>query len=235
MTGHKVGTREEWLAARLELLEREKELTRRSDELARQRRELPWVRIDKDYRFETEEGTKTLAELFGGRSQLLVYHFMFPGCPSCSSLMDGADGFVVHLENHDVAFTCISRYPLDELTATKERMGWSFQWVSSLGSDFNFDFGVSFTDEQLVNGAEYNFRALPPMPNTDSVPNDFPGTSAFALEDGVVYHTYSSYARGGDVLWGMFQWLDRAPKGRNENTEDPPWFRLRNEYEGEAT
>ncbi|MDQ3566619.1 MAG: DUF899 domain-containing protein [Actinomycetota bacterium] len=230
MTEPRTGTREEWLEARLELLEAEKELTRRSDDLARQRRELPWVRIDEDYRFETNEGTASLRDLFRGRSQLLVYHFMFPGCPSCSSMADGFDGFVVHLEHHDVAFTCVSRYPVDELTAFKERMGWSFAWVSSQGSDFNFDFGVSFTDEQLRRGAEYNFRSYP-AGDPDSLPNDFPGMSAFALEDGIVYHTYSAYARGGDVLWGMYQWLDRAPRGRNESSQ---WFRLHDEYEGSA-
>lgn len=230
MPEHRVGTREEWLAARLELLEAEKELTRRSDELARQRQELPWVRIEKDYRFETENGPASLPDLFGGRSQLLVYHFMFPGCSSCSSLMDGVDGFVVHLENHDVALSCVSNRPIEELTAYKQRMEWSSPWASSLGSDFNFDFGVSFTDEQLANGAEYNFTTFPPA-DPDSLPNDFPGVSAFALEDGAVYHTYSAYARGGDALWGMFQWLDRAPRGRNENTGGSPWFRLHDEYE----
>jgi predicted dithiol-disulfide oxidoreductase (DUF899 family) len=231
MTEHKVGTREEWLEARLELLEAEKELTRRSDELARRRQELPWVPVEKDYRFDTNEGTVTLGDLFGGRSQLLVYHFMFPGCPSCSSMADGFDGFVVHLEHHDVAFTCVSRYRVDELTAFKERMEWSFPWVSSQGSDFNFDFGVSFTDEQIANGAEYNFTTFPPA-DPDDFPNDFPGMSAFALEAGVVYHTYSSYARGGDALWGMYLWLDRAPKGRNESGEQ--WFRLHDAYEGSA-
>ncbi len=231
MAEDRVGTREEWLAARRGLLEAEKELTRRSDELARRRRELPWVRMDKDYRFETEDGQASLPDLFGGRSQLLVYHFMFPGCPSCSSLMDGTDGSIVHLENHDVAFAAVSNHPIEDLTAYKERMGWGFPFVSSLGSDFNYDFGVSFTDEQLAKGAEYNFATFPPA-DPEDLPNDFPGTSALALEDGVVYHTYSSYGRGGDALWNMYQWLDRAPKGRNENTGDPPWFRLHDEYEG---
>jgi predicted dithiol-disulfide oxidoreductase (DUF899 family) len=230
MTQHRIGTREEWLVARRELLEREKELTRRSDELARQRQQLPWVRIDKDYRFETEDGAASLRDLFRGRSQLLVYHFMFPSCPSCSSMADGFDGFVIHLENHDVAFACVSRYPIEGLSAFKERMGWSYEWVSSLGSDFNFDLGVSFTDEQLAGGAEYNFRTLPSVPDNllKDLPRDMPGMSAFALEDGVVYHTYSAYARGGDVLWGMYQWLDCAPKGRNETYQ---WFRLHDEYE----
>lgn len=226
MTGHKMGTREEWLAARLELLEAEKDLTRRSDELARQRRELPWVRIDKDYRFEAEEGTVSLRDLFRGRSQLIVHHFMLPGCPSCSSVADGYDGFVVHLENHDVAWSTVSRYPIGELTAYKERMGWSFPWVSSLGSDFGFDFGVAYTDEQIASGdlrhnmhLDWDHSDTPSAPfrkHEESPPKDLPGMSAFALEDGVVYHTYSTYARGTDVLWGMYQWLDRAPKGRNE-------------------
>lgn len=219
MPEHRVGTREQWLAERLELLEAERELTRRSDELARRRRELPCVPIEKDYRFETEDGPASLADLFGGRSQLLVYHFMFYGCPSCSSLMDGTDGSVVRLENHDVAFYCVSNHPIGELVAYKRRMGWRSPFASSLGSDLNFDFGVSFTDEQIAAGVEYNFATFPPM-DPDALPNDLPGMSAFVVEDGAVYHTYSSYGRGGDVLWNMYQWLDRAPKGRNEG--DPP-------------
>jgi predicted dithiol-disulfide oxidoreductase (DUF899 family) len=245
MTQHKVGTREEWLSARLELLEAEKELTRRSDELARQRQELPWVRIDKDYRFETEEGPASLRDLFRGRSQLLVHHMMFPGCPSCASAADGYDGFVVHLENHDVAMTAVSRYPIDELTAFRERMGWSVPYVSSLGSDFNFDFGVAYTDDELARGMEHNmhsawdhsdtpasqFPAYEGVPGPNDPPQDGVGMSAFVLEDGVVYHTYSAYARGMDVLWGMFQWLDRAPKGRNETGR---WYRLHDEYDNET-
>jgi len=252
MTEHATGTREDWLEARLELLEAEKELTRRSDELARKRQELPWVRIDKDYRFETDEGGASLADLFRGRSQLLVYHFMFgpdftAGCPACSAIADGFDGFVVHLEHHDVEMTAISRAPLDKLQAYKRRMGWTFPWASSLGSDFNFDFDVSSTEEQQREGAvEYNYRAMDVRPvleagehgpvaefaamcGTDAPAylREAPGMSAFALEDGVVYHTYSAYARGADVLWGMYQWLDRAPKGRNETG---PWFRRRDEY-----
>ena len=247
MTQHKVGTREEWLAARLELLEAEKELTRRSDELARQRQQLPWVRIDKDYRFETAEGTASLRDLFRGRSQLLVHHMMFPGCPSCASVADGYNGFAVHLEHHDVAMACVSRYPIDELTAFKERMGWSVPYVSSLGSDFNFDFGVAYTDEEMANGPEHNmhrswdhsdtpaseFPAYEGIPSANEMPpKDAAGMSAFALEDGVVYHTYSAYTRGTDVLWGMFQWLDRAPKGRNESGR---WYRLHDEYDNAAT
>ena len=239
MTTHKTGTREEWLAARLKLLGAEKELTRRSDELAQQRQELPWVRIDKAYRFETDDGSASLVDLFRGRSQLLVYHFMFgpnytAGCPSCSAIADGFNGIVVHLENHDVAMTAISRAPLDKLQAFKRRMGWTFPWASSHGSDFNFDFNVSLTDEQQrAGGNEYNYQrggawqAPSPdgptaecaaMAGTDAATfiRQKPGMSAFVLEDGVVYHTYSTYARGLDGLWGMYQWLDRAPKGRNE-------------------
>src|ERR671936_1562683 len=231
MTEHMTGTREEWLAARLELLAAEKELTRRGDELARQRQELPWVRIDKDYRFETDEGRASLADLHRGRSQLLVYHFMFgpdyaAGCPACSAIADGFNGFVPHLENHDVAMTAISRAPLDKLQAYKRRMGWSFPWASSLGSDFNFDFDASYTEEQQrENRVEYNYRRLDTRPvleagdegpvaefaamcgtNAATYTREAPGMSAFALEGGVVYHTYSAYARGVDALWGMYQW-----------------------------
>ena len=242
MTQHNVGTREEWLAARLELLDAEKEHTRRGDELARQRQLLPWVRIDKDYRFETTEGTASLPDLFGGRSQLLVHHMMFPGCPSCASSADGYDGFVVHLEHHDVAMIAVSRYPIAELTAFRERMGWRFPYVSSLGSDFNFDFGVAYTDQEMASGPKHNmhvdwdhaetpadeFPAYEGVPSASEPPKDAVGMSAFALDDGVVYHTYSAYARGLDGLWGMYQWLDRAPKGRNESGR---WYRLRDEYD----
>ena len=254
MTNHRTGTREEWLAARLELLDTEKELTRRSDELARQRQELPWVRIEKEYRFETDEGSASLADLFQGRSQLLVYHFMFgpdytAGCPSCSAIADGFDGFVVHLANHDVTLGAVSRAPLAKLQAYKRRMGWLFPWASSLGSDFNYDFQVAPTEEQQQSGVvEYNFRSQDVRPSPEpgeegplaeiaaSVGTDWatftreaPGMSAFALEDGVVYHTYSAYARGLDALWGMYQWLDRAPKGRNERGV---WWSRHDEYEG---
>ena len=253
MTEHATGTRDEWLAARLELLEAEKELTRRSDELAQQRRQLPWVRIDKDYSFETDDGSASLADLFGGRSQLLMYHFMFgpeytAGCPACSAIADGFNGFAVHLENHDVAMTAVSRAPIADLQAYKRRMGWSFPWASSLDSDFNFDFNVSFTEEQQrENEVEYNFRPMDVKPmleagdgplaeiasstGTDAATytREAPGMSAFALEDGAVYHTYSAFARGMDVLWGMYQWFDRAPKGRNEETG--LWFRRHDEYD----
>src|SRR5258708_5785989 len=240
MTTHMTGTREEWLAARLGLLQAEKELTRRSDELARRRQELPWGRIDKEDQFETDEGSASLADLFQGRSQLLVYHFMFgpdytAGCPSCSAIADGFDGSVVHLENHDVTLSAVSRAPLATLQAYKRRMGWTFPWASSLGGDFNFDFNVSFTEEQQREGTvDYNYQRgghaldMTPVPEpvaklaamcgTDpaTYARDKPGLSAFVRDDGVVYHTYSTYVRGLDGVWGMYQWLDRAPKGRNE-------------------
>jgi predicted dithiol-disulfide oxidoreductase (DUF899 family) len=254
MTDHKTGTRAEWLAARLELLEAEKELTRRSDELARLRQELPWVRIDKEYRFETDEGTASLADLFRGRSQLLIYHFMFgpeytAGCPSCSAIADGFDGSVVHLANHDVTLSAVSQAPLTKLQAYKRRMGWNFPWASSFDSDFNYDFHVTHTKEEWDSGAvDYNYRAMdfrPPAGQeipmltefASSVGTDWPtfrqqgpGVSAFALEDGVVYHTYSAYERGVDGLWGMYQWLDRAPLGRNETGF---WWRRHDEYESQ--
>jgi predicted dithiol-disulfide oxidoreductase (DUF899 family) len=252
MTRHMTGTREEWLAARLELLEAEKELTRRGDELARRREALPWVRVDKDYRFETDAGSASLADLFGGRSQLLVYHFMFgpdykAGCPSCSAIADGFDGFVVHLANHDVTLSAVSRAPLAKLEAYKRRMGWTFPWASSLGGDFNFDFNVSVTEEQQREGGiEYNYRCSGHAMDAAQVPErvaqfaatcgtdaltyrrDRPGLSAFVLEDGVLYHTYSTYARGLDGVWGMYPWLDRAPRGRNETG---PWWRRHDEYD----
>jgi predicted dithiol-disulfide oxidoreductase (DUF899 family) len=260
MTSHEIGTREQWLKARIELLEAEKELTRRSDELARRRRQLPWVRVDNEYRFATDEGSASLADLFRGRSQLLVYHFMFgsdytAGCPSCSAIADGFDGFVVHLANHDVTLSAVSRAPLAKLQAYKRRLGWAFPWASSLGSDFNFDFNVSVTEEQQRAGTvEYNYRrssqaldlkpaegpvadsaATAPakfaaMSGTDvaTYTRERPGMSAFSLDDGVVYHTYSTYARGLDGLWGMYQWLDRAPRGRNETSA---WWRRHDEYD----
>jgi predicted dithiol-disulfide oxidoreductase (DUF899 family) len=254
MSDHKTGTRQEWLAARLELLEDEKELTRRSDEVARRRQELPWVRIDKEYRFETEEGEAGLADLFRGRSQLLVYHFMFgpdytAGCPSCSAIADGFNGSAVHLANHDVTLCAVSRAPLAKLQAFKRRMGWSFPWASSFGSDFNFDLNLAYTEEQQQSGViEYNFRArevrpqeagkqsalaeVASMAGTDwpTFTREAPGMSAFALQDGVVYHTYSTYARGLDGLWGMYQWLDRAPLGRNESGF---WWRHHDRYDSQ--
>ena len=252
MTTHKTGTREEWLAARLQLLEAEKELTRRSDELARRRQELPWVRVDKEYRFETDEGNASLADLFRGRSQLLVYHFMFgpdytAGCPSCSAIADGFDGFAVHLANHDVMLWAVSRAPLAKLQAFKRRMGWNFPWASSFASDFNFDFNASITEEQQhEGGAEYNYRSQPPRQPSRAIPEgaakgaamtgidvatyarERPGMSAFALDNATIYHTYSTYARGLDGLWGAYQWLDRAPKGRNETGY---WWRHHDDYD----
>jgi predicted dithiol-disulfide oxidoreductase (DUF899 family) len=251
MTHHRTGTREEWLRARLELLEAEKEHTRRGDELTRQRQQLPWVRVEQDYRFQTEEGKASLSDLFRGRSQLLVYHFMFgpdytAGCPACSAIADGFNGFVPHLANHDVTLMAISAAPFAAIEVYKRRMGWTFPWASSRGSDFNFDFNVSFSEEQQRSGdMEYNYRprSMPVLETGGESPvaqsaascgtdpagylRQGPGMSAFALEDGAVYHTYSAYARGLDALWGMYQWLDRAPAGRNE---DGLWFRRRDEY-----
>jgi predicted dithiol-disulfide oxidoreductase (DUF899 family) len=259
VTGHRTGTREEWLAARLELLAEEKELTRRGDELARRRRDLPWVPLHEEYRFETEDGSATLAELFRGRSQLLVYHFMFgpdysAGCPACSAIADGFDGFAPHLANHDVMLWAVSRAPLEKLVAYRQRMGWSFPWASSAESDFAVDFQVAQSEEQERSGnLEYNFRESHVWSPPDETSRPFaewaattgtdwatyarerPGLSAFALEDGVVYHTYSAYARGLDALWGMYQWLDRTPRGRNEaRAPDGPlnWFRRHDEYDG---
>jgi predicted dithiol-disulfide oxidoreductase (DUF899 family) len=235
MTEHNVGTREEWLSARLELLEREKELTRRSDELARQRQELPWVPVEKEYDFETNEGTRTLSELFAGRSQLLVYHLMFgpedtAACTGCSYTADSLDGAVVHLEHRGVTFLSASRAPLEKLDAYKRRMGWSFPWVSSFGSDFNIDFAV-FTEEQRRNGTGFNFGS-PRRANINLHHEELHGLSAFALEEGVVYHTYSCYDRGTDVLNGTWQLLDRAPRGRGDDFED--WPRRHDEYEDVA-
>lgn len=253
MVKHRFGTKEEWLAARLSLLEAEKELTRCSDVLAKRRQELPWVRVDKNYTFETPKGKQSLKDLFEGRSQLLIYHFMFgpdytAGCPSCSSIADTFNGHAVHLQNHDVMFWAVSRAPLAKLQQYEKRMGWTFPWASSFGSDFNFDYGVSITEEQQKQGAvEYNYRLEPAMvekeccceadpvarmakmsgTNVANYISERPGMSAFALDDGVVYHTYSAYARGLDALWGMYQWLDRTPKGRNEQDV---WWRRHDEY-----
>jgi predicted dithiol-disulfide oxidoreductase (DUF899 family) len=250
MTKHGTGTRTEWRQARIDLLAAEKEHTRRGDELAQRRQELPWVRIDEPYRFDTDEGSASLADLFRGRSQLLVYHFMFgpdyeAGCPACSAIADGFNGFAVHLRNHDVMLWAVSRAPLAKVQAYKRRMGWTFAWASSFGSDFNADFDVYFTERQQHEGGfEYNYQPQEPsrdfpspveasaaMSGTDAATytRERPGMSAFALEDGVVYHTYSAFARGLDALWGMYQWLDRAPKGRNE-TNLGVWWRRHDEY-----
>jgi predicted dithiol-disulfide oxidoreductase (DUF899 family) len=236
MTTHAVGTREEWLAARIDLLEREKELTRRADELAEQRRELPWVRVEKEYSFDTEEGRKTLAELFDGRSQLLVYHFMFgpsvegwpeAGCSGCSYTADSLDGAAVHLPQHDVAFVAVSRAPLERLNAYKRRMGWSFPWVSYGESDFNLDFAV-FTDEGRRTGKGFNFGTAKHA-DSDLRETELHGLSAFVLEDGVVYHMYSTYDRGTDALNATWQLLDRTPKGRDDEAH-PDWPLRHDEY-----
>ncbi|MFO1076904.1 MAG: thioredoxin family protein [Planctomycetota bacterium] len=260
MIDHKTGTRAEWLAARMQLLAAEKELTRHSDAVARRRQELPWVRIDKEYLFEDERGAVSLADLFAGRSQLLVYHFMFGpeyevGCPSCSALADGFDGSVVHLANHDVTLTAVSRAPFERLERFRRRMGWTFPWASSFGSDFNSDFSVGFTVAQQEDGGiDYNYRReaawavrdgegfasrLDGTPVADSAAlagtdvatytRERPGVSAFVRHNGAVYHTYSTFARGLDGLWVMYQWLDRAPLGRNEKGI---WWRHHDDYGG---
>ena len=251
---HRIGTRKQWLEERRQLLEAEKDLTHRSDEIARRRQALPWVKVDKAYRFDTDEGAVTLPELFRGRSQLLVYHFMFgpdykAACPSCSMIADGFNGFTAHLANHDVMLWAVSRAPLAKLQTYKRRMEWTFPWASSSGSDFNSEFSVSFSEEQQRSGAiEYNYQAGGHAMDANSAPEpvrqfaatcgtdvlsytrDRPGMSAFVLEDGAVYHTYSSYARGLDALWGAYQWLDRAPLGRNES--GGVWWRRHDEYKG---
>ncbi len=249
----RAASRAEWLAARRDLLKAEKELTRRSDEVARQRQELPWVPIDREYRFETEAGSVALADLFKGRSQLLIYHFMFgpdytAGCPACSAIADGFNGVAVHLAHHDVMLWAVSRAPLAKLQDYRKRMGWTFPWASSHGSEFNYDFNASFTEAAQREGIEYNYEREEPMASiaSEATPDgasvfaamsgtdkatytrERPGLSAFVLEDGVIYHTYSTFARGLDALWGMYPWLDRAPRGRNE---EGLWWRRHDEYE----
>jgi predicted dithiol-disulfide oxidoreductase (DUF899 family) len=235
MPEHAVGTQEQWLSARKELLAGEKEHMRQGDELARTRRKLPWVPVQKEYTFETDEGSKTLADLFDGRSQLLVYHFMFgfgfrvdeqnPGCTGCSFVADHFDGVIPHLNGHDVTLVSESIAPLQELRPYKERMGWKFPWVSSLGSDFRYDFRAAFTEEQQRSGADYNFM------HVDQVAPQREGMSAFVLRDGVVHHTYSTYARGVEQLMGTFGYLDVAPLGRNEDPQNPAaWWHRHDEY-----
>jgi predicted dithiol-disulfide oxidoreductase (DUF899 family) len=249
-----VVSRDEWRSARLGLLEQEKALTRLSDEVARRRQELPWVRVDKAYRFDTDEGAASLKDLFRGRSQLLVYHFMFgpdfaAGCPSCSAIADGFNGFAVHLANHDVMLWAVSRAPIAKLEAYKRRMGWTFPWASSSSGDFNADFNASISEAEQWEGAyEYNYRRGMPLQSrgedgpvarvaalagtdTATFTRERPGMSAFALDNGVIYHTYSTYSRGLDGLWGMYQWLDRAPKGRNETGF---WLRHHDKYEAQS-
>jgi|SRR6185369_2889518 len=250
---HTTGTREEWLAARLELLKAEKALTRQGDALAEQRQKLPWVRVEKSYHFQTADGSATLKDLFRGRSQLLIYHFMFgpdyaAGCPSCSFIADGFNGFAVHLAQHDVMLWAVSRAPLPKLAAYQRRMGWSFPWASSFESDFNADFSVGFSvEEQFEKGIDYNYRHEPKRErtatsagpsshaamcgvDTPTYLRERPGMSAFVLEQGLVHHTYSTYARGLDVLWGAYQWLDRAPRGRNQQGA---WWKRHDEYPAE--
>lgn len=228
MTQSQVGTREQWLAARRALLEREKELTRRSDQLARERRRLPWVPVEDEYTFQTNGGPKTLGELFDGRSQLLVYHLMFGPedsvpCVGCSYTADSFDGAVFHLADHDVTFVAVSRAPIEQLNAYQHRSGWRFPWVSALGTDFNLDFSV-FTEEERRSGTGFNFGTQRHA-DIDMRGTELHGLSAFALDDGVVYHTYSCYDRGTDVLNPTWQLLDRAPKGRE--TQSARWPRRR--------
>jgi predicted dithiol-disulfide oxidoreductase (DUF899 family) len=236
---HAVGTQEQWLSASKDLLAAEKEHMRRGDELARKRRELPWVPVEKEYSFETGDGTKTLAELFDGRSQLLVYHFMFgygyrvdqqnPGCTGCSFVADHFDGVRPHLNGHHVTLVAESIAPLSQLQAYAARMDWGFPWVSSLGSDFRYDFGAAFTEEEQRSGAEYNFR------HQDTVEPQREGMSVFVMNDGVVHHTYSTYARGVEQLLGTFGFLDIAPLGRNEDPQHPgAWWHRHDEYEEAA-
>ena len=252
-TSHPTATAEEWRRQRLDLLKAEKELTRASDELARRRQALPWVRVEKDYEFDTDEGRANLRDLFRCRSQLLVYHFMFgpdfeSGCPSCSAIADGFNGIWEHLAHHDVMLWAVSRAPIGKLQAYKKRLGWTFPWASSDDNGFNSDFSVYATEEQQLTGDyQYNFRPGSPiarsaagdgangpgrgaaMTGTDvfTYVREKPGMSSFVLEDGVVYHSYSAFARGLDGLWGAYQWLDRAPKGRNEPEY---WWKRRDEY-----
>jgi predicted dithiol-disulfide oxidoreductase (DUF899 family) len=235
----RVASRAEWLTARKALLQQEKELTYRREEIARARRHLPRVRVEKDYTFDSTDGPVRLADLFQGRSQLLVYHFMFhpdwvEGCPSCSYLADHFDGMLPHLAARDASFVAISRARLEHLTAFKRRMGWSFRWVSSFASDFNFDYHVSFTPELLASGeASYNFEPLP-REVPPGMPLELPGASVFYKEeDGTVYHTYSTYARGLDAIVGTYQWLDLAPKGRDEAglAHTMAWVRHHDRYD----
>jgi predicted dithiol-disulfide oxidoreductase (DUF899 family) len=236
MTEHAVGSRDQWLSARRELLAAEKEHMRQGDQLARRRRELPWVPVEKEYAFETGEGRKTLANLFEGRSQLLVYHFMFgfgnrvdeqnPGCTGCSFVADHFDCAIPHLNGHDVTLVSESIAPLERLQAYAARMGWEFPWISSLGSDFRYDFGAAFTEEQQRYGADYNFK------HVDQVSPQREGMSAFVMQDGVVHHTYSTYDRGVEQLMGTFGYLDVAPLGRNEDPRHTgAWWRRHDEYE----
>ncbi|MEU9144140.1 DUF899 domain-containing protein [Streptomyces sp. NPDC048349] len=242
MAEHRVGTQEEFEAARAELLVEEKELTRRGDALARKRRELPRVRVEKDYRFVTEEGTKSLADLFGGRSQLLVYHFMFgpayeAGCPVCSSIADTLDPNAVHLKARDVTLICSSRAPLDKLLAYRERMGWSFDWVCAGGGDFHRDLGFTYTEEELrpflEGGVPPTVSQMARACGTDVLGyvTEAPGLSCYVLSDGTVYRTYVTTARGLEPAMAYYGLLDRAPLGRHEEGEEEHWLRRHDEYE----
>ena len=244
MTEHKVVGREEWQAARDALLQREKEHTRMADELARQRRELSWLAIEKEYRFDADDGTRTLAELFDGRSQLLVYHFMFgpsydAGCPTCSSMVDGLDGLLPHLHARDVTLLLVSRAPLARLQAYKRRMGWSVPWVSAANTDFNFNFGGSFTEEQVRENMPPLEDALPPIARHNATASgtdvlayisEAPAVSVFTLQDGAVHQTYATTWRGVEFLMGYYPILDRAPKGRDEGDAFQTWIRRHDEY-----
>jgi predicted dithiol-disulfide oxidoreductase (DUF899 family) len=241
MTEHRIGTQEEWQAERDELLKEEKEHTRRGDELARKRRGLPWVQVEQDYRFETDEGTKTLADLFDGRSQLLVYHFMFgpgweAGCPVCSSITDTLDRQVAHLQARDATLLLASRGPLEKLLAYRQRMGWGIGWVSSAASDFNRDLGFLYTEEELKPFLEgqipLTVEQNAGMCGTDVVGyvSEGPGLSVYALSDGVVYRTYVTTARGLEPAMAYYNLLDRAPKGRDESATSPLWVRRHDEY-----
>jgi predicted dithiol-disulfide oxidoreductase (DUF899 family) len=241
MTNHTIGTQEEWQAARDQLLKEEKELTRRNDELAKKRRELPWVPVEKEYSFETDGGTKTLEELFNGRSQLLIYHFMFgpvyeAGCTVCSSITDTIDPNVVHLAARDVTMLLVSRAPLEKIRSYKQRMGWNIHWVSTAGSDFNRDLGFTHTEEELRPFLE---GEIPPVveqmaeaSGTDvaGYVAEGPGLSAYALSDGVVYRTYVTTARGLEPAMGYYGLLDRTPMGRHEDEERRFWLRRHDEY-----
>ncbi len=235
MLSNPVVSREEWLDARRALLATEKEETKLRDKIRADRQKMPWVKVDKTYSFDTPDGKKTLADLFDGRSQLMIYHFMFgpdweAGCPGCSFLSDHIDGTLAHLNNHDVTYVTVSRAPLDKIEAYKKRMGWKFPWVSSFGSDFNFDYHVSFTKEELESGKVfYNFRET----SGDDANDELPGMSAFIRDEaGNVYHTYSDYARGGEEILTTLMILDRAPKGRNE-TSTLSFVKRHDEYDTE--
>jgi predicted dithiol-disulfide oxidoreductase (DUF899 family) len=242
MAEHKIGTQEEWEAARDQLLKEEKEITRRNDELAAKRRELPWVPVEQEYSFDTDQGTKSLADLFDGRSQLLIYHFMFgpayeAGCPACSSIADNIDPNVVHLRARDVTMLLASRAPLEKLQAYKQRMGWSIDWVSSAGSDFNRDLGFAPTEEELRPFLEGEIpptvKQMAEASGTDvaGYVSEAPGLSAYTLSDGVVYRTYVTTARGLEPTMGYYFLLDRTPMGRNEDDSPVFWLRRHDEYE----